>query len=265
MASDRSWRAMPGWWLQAAATGWREYLSVNPLRITAVTIAPRAVLQTIFIVLLCQLVGGEELRRYAFLGAVTLTLPMTTMVGIVDVPANDKWSGTFWRIRTGRLSPFAVFVVRSWPYPVVGFGLTVLVFLVAAPAVGPAGSGPQLLLLVPGLALLAVTTSAAGLAGAAFAVGRRADVLVGNLFAYLMMLCSGAVLPAGRVRWVDLLGGILPMRHGLAAMRAMQAHQPFAADLAEEAAIGATWLVVASLLIWIQARRARTSGHDEFG
>jgi hypothetical protein len=264
LSEDLSWRIRLSCWLQAAVTGWRQYLAANPPWVTATAVLPRAILQTVFAILLCRFVGGADLAHYASFGAVALTVTLSTTVSIVEVPGSDKWAGTFWRVRTGRLSPFTVFVLRSWPYPVVGFGMALVTLVVVAPASGVAWRGPQLLSLLLCLALLAVTTSAAGLAGAAFAVGRRADVLVGNLLAYLMMLCSAALVPPGRIRWADLAGNVLPMRHGLAAVRASQAHEPFAAQLGAEALVGAGWLAVAWVLIRIQAHRARSSGHDDF-
>ena len=264
MAEDLPWRTTLSCWQQTAVTGWRQYLEDNPPWVTATAILPRAVLQAAFVMLLCQFVGGTQLRQYASVGAVALTLTLSTTAGIVDVPATDKGLGTFWRIRTGKLAPFTVFVLRSWPYPVVGFAMTVVTLVVVAPAFGIAWLGPQLLPLLLCLALLALTTSAIGLAGAAFAVGRRADVLVGNLLTYLTMLSSAALVPPGRIRWVDLLGSILPMRHGLAAIRASQAHEPFAGQLGAEVVVGAGWLAVAWILVRIQVHRARTSGHDDF-
>jgi hypothetical protein len=264
MAEDLSWRTTLWCWRQTAATGWRQYWQDNPPWIVAATYLPRAILQTVFVVLLCQFVGGPQLRHYAFLGAVALTLLLSTTVGIADVPATDKGAGTFWRVRTGILAPFTVLMLRSWPYPVVGFTTAVVTFAVVAPAAGIAWLGPSVVPLLLCLALLALTTSAIGLAGAAFAVGRRADVLVGNLLAYLTMLTSAALVPPGRIRWVDMLGSVLPMRHGLAAIHASQAHQPFAAQLGAEVVVGAGWLAVAWILIRIQVHRARVHGHDNF-
>jgi ABC-2 type transport system permease protein len=109
-----------------------------------------------------------------------------------------------------------------------------------------------------------LTTSAIGLAGAAFAVGRRADVLVGNLLAYLTMLGSAALVPPGHIWWVDRLGSFLPMRHGLAAIRASQAREPFAAGLLAEVVVGAGWLAVAWMVVRIQVHRAHVHGHDDF-
>jgi ABC-2 type transporter len=264
MAEDLPWRTRLSCWRQTAVTGGRQYLEDNPPWITATAILPRAVLQTVFVMLLCQFVGGAQLRHYVSVGAVALTLMLSTTAGIADVPTTDKGSGTFWRIRTGQLAPFTVFVLRSWPYPVIGFTTAVLTLVFVAPASGIVWLGPPLVPLLLCLALLALTTSAIGLAGAAFAVGRRADVLVGNLLAYLTMLSSAAVIPSGRIPWVDLLGNVLPMRHGLAAIRASQAHEPFAAQLGAEVVVGAGWLAVAWILIRIQVHRARVSGHDDF-
>jgi ABC-2 type transport system permease protein len=264
MAEDPSWRTTLWRWRLTVATGWWHYREDNPPWIVASTLLPRAILQTVFVVLLCQVVGGPQLRHYAFLGAVVLTMMVSTTANIADVPATDKGSGTFWRVRTGVLTPFAVFVLRSWPYPVVGFITAVVTLAVVAPVAGIALLGPSLVPLLLCLALLALTTSAIGLAGAAFAVGRRADILVGNLLAYLTMLSSNAVIPPGRIRWIDLLGSILPMRHGLEAIRASQAHQPFAAQLGVEIAVGAGWLTVAWLLVRIQVHRAHVHGHDNF-
>jgi ABC-2 type transport system permease protein len=264
MAESLPWRTTLSCWRQTAATGWRQYLEDNPPWVTATAHLPRAILQTVFLVLLCQFVGGAPLRHYASIGAVVLTLMLSSTAGIVDVPATDKGSGTFWRIRTGVLGPFTVFVLRSWPYPVVGFGTAVVTLAVVGPAAGIVWLGPPLVPLLLCLALLALTTSAIGLAGAAFAVGRRADVLVGNLLAYLTMLSSAALVPPGQVRWVDMLGSVLPMRHGLAAIRASQAHQPFAAQLGAEIVVGAGWLAVAWILVRIQVHRAHVHGHDDF-
>jgi ABC-2 type transport system permease protein len=264
MAELVAWDGRPARWWCAAVTGGREYLAINPPRVVALTLLPRAILQTVFFGLLGRLVGGDELRWYAFVGAATFTMTLSTTVAIAEVPGQDKWSGTMWRIRTGMLAPFTAFVLRSWPYPVVGFGLAVLTWLVAAPMVGVGWPVAQLIPLLPCLAVVALSSSTIGLAGAAFAVGRRADILVGNLLAYAMLLCSAALLPPGRIGWADALGQVIPMRHGLAAIRAIQEHRPFATELVAEVAVGAGWLAVAWALVRVQLYRARLHGHDDF-
>jgi ABC-2 type transport system permease protein len=240
------------------------YLASNPPRVTTMTLLPRAILQTVFILLLCELAGGAPLRRYALVGAVALTITLSTMVAIADVPGNDKWSGTFWRIRIGRLTPFTVFLLRSWPHPVTGLCTGVVTLCAVAPFEDRELFGPSLPPTLLCFALIAITTSAAGLAGAAFAVGRRADVLVGNLLAYLTMLGCGGVVPPGRVGWIDVVGTVLPMRHGLAAIQALRADRPVVGQLCAEVAVGAAWLVLAWALIRVQAHRARSSGSDDY-
>jgi ABC-2 type transport system permease protein len=112
--------------------------------------------------------------------------------------------------------------------------------------------------------VMAASTSAAGLAGAALAVGRRADVLVGNLLAYLIILAGGAFLPPDRLGVARPLAWLLPDAHGVAAARAVVAGGPWAASIALEVLIGTGWLAVAGAVVTIQLRRARRLGQDDF-
>ena len=254
-----------GWrYGRAAVLGWHEFIAVKPPRVLGYAFLPRAVLQLVFFALLGQLVGGAAQRDYNVVGALGYALTALTVVSVSDVPVHDKESDVFWRIRTGTVNPLLVLLVRAWPYPVIGFGY-VLALLVVIPAVGAGGLGVRLLPLLPCYALMALTTTAIGLAGAAVALGRRADVLVGNVVAYLLLLCGGGLLASGRIGWVDRLGAILPMRHGLAAVRAGLAGQPYGAQLLAEATVGAAWLAIASATIAFLVRRARRDGYDHFG
>jgi ABC-2 type transport system permease protein len=114
------------------------------------------------------------------------------------------------------------------------------------------------------LLLVSFTATAAGIAAAAFAVGRRAENLICNLMTYLVMLCCGAFLPRGRVPVIDAIGTVIPGRHGLAAMRAHLAGDPVVGHLLAEALVGVGWLVAGTILVTIQVRRAHRSGHDDF-
>ena len=253
----RSWRA--------AVTGWREFLALNPPRVLALSVVPRAGLQLVFFALLGQLVGGPAQRNYNIVGMLAFSLTALTVVMVSDVPVVDKESDTFWRIRTGRVKPFLVMLARSWPYPATGFLCVLLLTVCVIAVMGADGPGPRLIWLLPCYALMAVTTTAIGLAGAVLALGRRVDILVSNLLSYGILLCSGAVLPTGRIEWLDRIGSVLPMRHGLAAVRAGLSGQPVAAELLAEAAVGGIWLTVAAVTVALLVRRARRVGDDHFG
>ncbi|MFJ2638304.1 ABC transporter permease [Streptomyces sp. NPDC087511] len=257
--SDSLWR-----YSMAARFGWWEFRVENPPRIVLTALLPRAVLQCLFFTVLGQVVGLTDLA-FAFVGSLAVILTLSGAVAVMDVPMLDKWSGTFYRIRSGRLSPFAVFLVRSLPYTALGLLYTVVAMLVVAPLTGLTHTLPDLLPWLPVYLLMAWTVSAAGLAGAALAVGRRADGFAGNLLAYLVLLASGVLLPPGRLPWVDVLGTVLPARNGLLAIRAGMAGEPWAWHLLAEAVTGLGWLALAWAVVAWQVRRARAGGGDDFG
>jgi ABC-type multidrug transport system permease subunit len=253
------WR---GW--VAGRHGWAEFGAQNPWRIQLTTALPRAVLQSIFLTMVGRVVGGPAGAEFALVGSLASVLALNAAVAIADVPMVDKWSGTFYRICSGVLPPFAVFALRAAPYPITGFAGAVLALVIAGPVTGHAALLPRLLPWLPLFAVMAFTTAATGLAAAGLAVGRRADVVAGNLLSYLILLAGGVFLPAGRVAWVDALGSVLPVRHGLAAVHAGLAGRPWLPDLLAEVTVGAGWLLVAWLIVVVQVRRARASGHDDF-
>lgn len=245
----------------SARLGWREFRAFNPSPVLAGAAAPRLLLQTPFLVALAGLAGD---RQYAFVGALAVGLTLFTTIGVCDVPMHDKDSDTFWRLRTGAVNPFGVVVARVWPYPVVALAGMTAVLVLTAPLLGFTALGVRLIVLLPLYALMSMTSTALGLTGALLAVGRRSDVLAGNLLAYLLMVSSGALVPAGQIGWLDAIGAGLPLWHGLHAVRAALTDAPFIADVLREAAVGAGWFLVAWTVFRIQVHRARRSGHDHY-
>ncbi|MCX4722403.1 ABC transporter permease [Streptomyces sp. NBC_01306] len=249
---------------ETARLGWNEYRAVNPPVILVSATVPRVVLQTIFFTLLGGVVAGPDHRRYAFVGALALGMATMNVVGVANVPVTDKQSATFWRIRTGRLHPAAVFLARSAPYPVAGLAVLVVNLALVAPIAGLTSLGLDLLPLLGLYALMSCTLTACGLVAGSLAIGRRAEVLSNNLLAYLIILCSGAFLPNGRLPWIDAVGSVLPLHHGLIALRAALDGAPWEGQALMEAAVGAAWAVAAAVVTTVQIRRAHRQGHDDF-
>lgn len=238
-----------------------EFRAENPTRIWLTTALPRVVLQCLFLTLLGRVAGGEAGERFAFVGAVAAVLTLATLIGVCDVPMLDAWSGTVHRLRLGSVPVPALFLLRAVPWA----GEAVVALALSVGVVGPlTGNGDLVLDLLPVLPvyLLMIPTSiAAGLTAAAAAVGRRADVLVGNGFSYLVVL--SALVPAGRLPALDAVGTVLPIRHGLAAVRAHLAGRPVLPSVLAEIAVGAGWLAACWLICTVQGRRARRNGADD--
>jgi ABC-type multidrug transport system permease subunit len=244
--------------------GWLEYHAANPLSLMLGATGPRLVLQTLFLTALGGVVGGSGERQFAFVGALCIALGSATIVYVSNIAVAEKQFATFWRIRSGCLSPATVMFIRAVPYPFAALFLVLASATVVGPMVGLGSVALRQLPLIGLYLLMAVSTTAAGLAGASMAIGRNADQLVTNVVTYLIILCSGGFLPPGRVGWVSDLGTVLPVTHGLAAVRAALAHRPWLGDALAEVAVGAGWAVLAAAAVTMQAKRARRTGNDDY-
>ncbi|HZB48216.1 MAG TPA: ABC transporter permease [Mycobacteriales bacterium] len=245
-------------------TGFAEYRAANPPAILLTTTLPRAVLQCLFFTLLGRAIGGPDGARFAYVGAVALILTLATMASIGDVPMLEKWSGTFYRLQGGVLRPATTFFLRALPWVAEAVVSALLCIVIVGPATGQGALTVTLLAAFPLYAVMAVTAAAAGAAVAAPAVGRRADVLFGNVLAYLTVACCGALIPAGRVALLDAVGTVLPLRNGILAVRAVVDGAPWAGHLLAELAVGAGWALLGWILYAAQTRRSSRLGIDDF-
>ena len=246
------------------ATGFAEYTAANPVRLLLTTTLPRAVLQCLFFTLLGQVAGGYAGERFAFVGALGYQLTLSTVIGIGEIPMLEKWSGTFYRLQLGIWPIARLFWLRSLPLMIQGAATVLLCMAIDGPlTVGPRYT-LQLLPAIPIYFLIVVTTAAAGLAVTSLAVGRNSDTLVGNAFSYLIAVSGGVLIPADHVLVLKWIGAILPVSHGVQAVRAMAAGQAWAPQVVLEACTGLGWGLLAVGAYQRQVARARRQGIDDF-
>jgi hypothetical protein len=248
--ADRFWRLTA-----TARLGRKLYLAHNPVRTSLSTTAPRIVLQCIFFSLVGGVVGGDVGKQYAFVGSVAFAAMASTLASVCDVPMEDTWNDTYFRIQGGVVSAAATYVCRALPYAIEGIALSLVALCAGGPILGLGRVTLSLLPLFPLYALLIVTSLMAGVAVAALAVASNADVLLGNLSAYVVLAVTGMITPV--TKWLAPLGYLLPTQHGLAAVRAALAGRPWAGDALLELTVGACWLVLAVWLLARAERRAR--------
>jgi hypothetical protein len=244
--------------------GVREYLAFNPLLTLIAATLPRGVLQIVFFTLLGGDVLGSGDRERAFVGALVLALTGTNIIGVANVPVADKLYGTYWRLRLSTPPAQLVLGSRVLPYVCFGFVLLTVQGSIAAVLLGLGGFAIDLAPWLPLYALMGFGFAVFVLAAATLTVARRADVLAPNLAAFVVVLTSGAVLKPGRIGWIDALGALLPVRHGLVAVQDGMAGAPWAAQASQEAVIALGYLAVAALAIRLQDYRARRLGLDDF-
>ena len=246
----------------AASFGAREYTSVYSRKVVATSILPRAVLQAVFYALLGRLLAGHDGLREAFVGTVGYALVTATVVRLPDVLAVDKQEGTTFRLRTAVVPRLMVAVCRCWPYLGEAMVSAVAVLAVSSLLVGQGATALRMAAYLPSLALCALSLAAFGLAGAALSVGRRSDVLMGNLLAALLLTCC-QVITVTRAGWLGAVGQVLPLRHTLAAVRTGLAGGDPWPQTGYEALVAAGWLAVAAVALRVQSHRAAREGTDD--
>jgi ABC-2 type transport system permease protein len=262
---DRASASTALWWTaEAVRLGRREFAASYPLSSSLLATVPRGVMQIVFFTVLGGVVAGADQRAYAFIGGLVVALTTTNTVGVINVPFGDKYSGTFWRIRTGAMPVALAQYARAVPYLVAGFGLFIVEAVIAAVVLDMTSLAVRLLPWLPLFAMMACGYAMLGIAAATATISKRADVLAPNLLGYLTILCCGAFLPPGQVRWVDAIGSVLPVRHGLAAVHLGLANRPWLTEALLELTICLASAVLGVLAVILQTRRATRHGHDDF-
>lgn len=257
--SDSAWRTS-----EVLRLGILEVRAAQPWRINLAAWWPRAILQCMFYVLLGQVLAGTEGREFMFVGGLAVIVMLFTITGVADVPMADKWFETYSRLRIGLLPVASVFLLRAVSWVVEAAIAVLLCLAIVGPLTGLHTLSLSLLPLLPLYGVMMVTSAVAGLAVVAPAVAKRADVFVGNAAAAILTIFSGALIPPGLIGWIDTIGTVLPLRHGLMAVRAALAGDPWLGHLGWEVVVGIGWGVVAWLAYTRQARRARVTGTDDF-
>lgn len=249
----------------SAQLSWRNYLAVYPPRIYLLSTLPRVALQTAFFTYLGSLVAGAQGRAFAFVGACAHVVLLATVIKASDVLIEERPMGTLYRVRLGVLPMWAIAAARWTVYAGEGLLDVLVAIAVVGVVVGQAGEVLRLLALAPLFGLIAVTTSAFGIAAAALAaiLGGRAEVMVGNLASYGLLAVCGAVVPLAALGPVGPVARLLPITNGLLAVRAAMAGRPWMADALLELAVGAGWFAIAALLVHALDQRTRALGSDD--
>ncbi|MEU5907116.1 ABC transporter permease [Micromonospora sp. NPDC047467] len=249
----------------AASVAVRDYISLYPPSIVLLTILPRVLLQVAFISYLGYYAGGTDGRTFAFIGAALHIMTTATVAKGADAILDERVHGTMYRIRLGVLSVPGTVAARWLVYAAEGFCASLAAILVLSIPFGGTDLLLELLPVTPLIALLALTTSAFGMAVGSFALSYRADVLIVNLATYAMLLLCGVVAPTHvfTVFGWDLPRA-LPLTNGVLAVRAAVDGQPWLLAAFWEVVVGIAWAAVAVALLARQDFRARHRGTDDF-
>lgn len=248
----------------AARLSARDYVVHYPRRVILLSILPRVVLQVALISYLGYYAAGPDGRTFAFIGGAAQMMAMATVVKGPLTILDERLFGTLFRARLGVLAFPGTIAARWLVYTAEGFCMSVAAVLVLAAPIGGLHLLVRLLAVTPLLALLAITTSAFGLAVGSFAITQRVDDLITNLGAYALLVFCGTVAPISAFGPIgERLVRLLPLTNGLLAVRHAVGGGAWVGDALLEVAVGSAWALIGVGLLGRHDRRARKLGTDD--
>lgn len=227
--------------------------------------------------LLCQvsmfaLIGrvvGADRTAYLLVGN-SVFVAATSVMLVCATTALERAAGTLPLLISAPGQVFTVFVGRSVEWLLDGVVCGAVALFALAPAFGVHLPMPTALLAIPATAVIAVAVYCFGLTlgGLALRVIHLRS-LVANVGSLSLMVLTGVQVPTSFwPAWLHGLAQVLPMTHGLEAVRGLLAGGSIAgagAEVLAEAAVGGLWLAAAYLVIRWFCEGGRRAGSIEFG
>jgi ABC-2 type transport system permease protein len=229
----------------------------------------RVICQVIFYSLLGQLLGDEAQVHYLVVGNAVM-LCATTVMFVVQSTTWERFAGTLPLLVAAPASPLVVLFGRSVQWIPDALATSLAALLVVGPLFGLPLPWPRVLL-VP--ALLVLVTLSTYMMGAVFGSlvlrWTQARNLVANVVVAAMMAICGVNVPTTAFPgWVRATAEVLPLTHGLRAVRAVLAGGAgagVARQAALEVAVGLGWFTIAAASFRWFAEGGRRDGSLEFG
>lgn len=264
-AVAESWRVLR----YAARTGFEDFRAEYTVVSWISEWLVRIVFQVIFFGLIGKLIGSPEQVRFLVIGNSVVLASMTVMF-VVQSTTWERFTGTLPLLVAAPASPVTVFAGRSVEWIPDAIATSLAGLFIVAPLFGVDLALVKVLAILPLLLLVTLTTYAAGLLlGSLVLRAMMARNLVGNLAYTTLMAVAGVNVPVSFFpRPVQLLASVLPLTHGLRAIREVIDGASFVGvldDVVLEALVGCCWFVLALASFRWLAEGGRKDGTIEFG
>lgn len=228
----------------------------------------RLVLQTVFFALVAGYVGTQDSVRYSLVGNAVVLACLESMI-VVLMMVQERSTGTLPLLAACPTSHVPVYLGRGLHWMVSGLVSSCTAFIVLPFLLGVALPWPRAALCLPVIMLVCVSSYCYGCVLGA--IGLRymgVTWLLLNLGYLPVMAICGVNVPLSFWPWpLHALAEVLPVTHGLLAVRGVLAANPASEVLTQvalEAAVGAGWLAVAWFAIDGVVRRGTVTGSLEF-
>jgi len=228
---------------------------------------PRILLQSLFFVFLAKAAGGDQMARFAMIGNGVQIAVFMVMLSMEEVIESEKWNSTFQYLIAAPSSWFPSMLGKSASYFGDALIASTVTFAVLIPLLHLQIFFVDLLRAVPIILLIFVSASALGWSIGAFSLPIRYGYMICNWFAYAMIIFCGINFPVSALPpVVQFIGKLLPVTHGLQAVRAVVDGATYASVwplIAKEMLLALAYGAIAWLAFGYRMRVTRQRGSFE--
>lgn len=252
----------------AALVGFQERLALfTPVTWTFGWVL-RLVAQVLFFALIGVLLGSVERMHYLFIGNVAAIAALGTLAAAPD-SAEERYGGTLPLLVAAPAAPAWVFAGRTLLWIVEATVTAAIALLVLAPLLDyPLTTRAAWAPLILAVVALGNYGFAMFLTSLVVRSVEWSNVVFNLVFWAMAAICGVNVSVDFFPAWVEAIARILPLTHGLEALRALLGGLPLpavAADAGRELAIGVGWMLLALASFRWFAEGGRRDGSIEFG
>lgn len=229
----------------------------------------RLLVQAAFFALIGRYVGDRAVMQYVLVGNVVAIICLQSMIVVLTM-VQEREGGTLPLLAISPTSHVPIYLSRGLHWLVSGVVSGLVAWLLLPPVLGVPLPWPQALYAIPVILVVSVTTYCYGCFLSSIAVRWMGLSWIALNLGYLplMAYCGVNVPVTFWPGWLQAVVNVLPLTHGLAAIRTVLAGGPASqvfTDLGWEVLVGAGWLALACYSISQVAVRGRVTGSLEFG
>jgi ABC-2 type transport system permease protein len=229
----------------------------------------RLLVQVAFFALVGRYVADRQTMQYVLVGNVVAITCLESMIVVLTM-VQERAGGTLPLLAMAPTSHVPIYLSRGLHWLVSGMVSALTGWLVLPPLLGVPLPWPQALYAIPIIPVVSLTSYCYGCFLSSFAVRWMGLTWITLNLGYLplMTFCGVNVPVTFWPGWLQAVVNVLPLTHGLGAIRTILAGGPASQVLHAigwEVLVGAGWLALACVSINQVVARGRVTGSLEFG
>lgn len=255
--------------LRSARAGLADYALLYTFRSWTLGWLGRVLFQVAFFAMVGRLLASAEAGHFLLVGNAVMVTAIESLY-VVNSTTWERRAGTLPLLVAAPTGTLVVFAGRSLVWVASGTTTSLISLFALGALFGVPMAMPGSLAVIPLVALISVTTYCFALTlGGLVLRAMELRNVVGNVTHLTMMAICGVQVPVSFwPQGIEFVAAVLPLTHGLQAIRTAFAGGPAVAVLTQaawELLVGAGWLALAALVFNRLAEHGRRDGTIEFG